>query len=99
MTNTKTALEVLASLRPLIHNDAYEYLRQALEQQRVPEARLKTAALAISNIRAAEYGGCFRPDFMAQDGECADGACYCSRQCEREAQAALSAATNPDNGD
>jgi|KBSMisStandDraft_5_1062788.scaffolds.fasta_scaffold01158_20 hypothetical protein len=46
----------------------------------------------ISRMRAAEVGGCFRPDTVPQ-GECADGDCYCFRQCDREARAAMAVYT------
>src|SRR5690242_16747474 len=51
---------------------------------------LKAATLAVSNLRAAEVGGCFNP-VDDPKGECADGDCYCARQCEREADAAVAA--------
>jgi hypothetical protein len=44
----------------------------------------------ISMMRAAEVGGCFRPEIVPQ-GECADGDCYCFRQCDREARTAIEA--------
>lgn len=51
---------------------------------------VKEIALSISALRAAEVGGCFNPIDDPQ-GECADGDCYCSRECEREARASAEA--------
>lgn len=49
---------------------------------------IRAATAEVGKLRAAEVGGCFRSANVPQ-GECADGDCYCYRQCEREARAAL----------
>lgn len=54
---------------------------------------IKRATVAVSRLRAAEVGGCFRPEAIPQ-GECSDGDCYCYRQCEREVRAVMEAVSD-----
>lgn len=54
-------------------------------------ALIRKVAIAISEQRAIESGGCFRPDDEPQTDDCSNFNCYCFRQCEREAEASLRA--------
>ena len=66
--------------------------------QSVPEEARKAAIYEVSKLRAAQSGGCFRPPSVPDDGDCADGDCYCYRACEREVDAVIQALTSADAG-
>jgi hypothetical protein len=56
------------------------------------EKILEAVRTEIIRRRTAEVFGCFRPEAVPQ-GECRVGDCYCFRQCDREARAAIEAHT------
>ena len=57
----------------------------------ITDAQIKAAAEAVKKLRAAEVDGCFGPSDWDDPDDCANGTCYCARQCEAEARAALEA--------
>ena len=46
-------------------------------------------ALEVNRILAEEFGGCFYYGPQDEQGECADGECFCTRVCGEIARATM----------